>query len=93
MSHVLFFTCLFQALHNESAVYSGRRVLIALERYMAHIENGILIHGPLLGWVTIMGGELAMFCSDTRLPHYLMPRRIGVSAREYPWSQHGARQY
>ena len=89
MSHVLLFTCIFQGLRNESAVRSphDRRVLVALERYMA------LIHGPLLGWATVMGDTLAMFRSDANSMQYLMPRRNGVPFMEYPWTQHGTRQY
>ena len=95
MSHVLLFACIFQGLRDESTVRSppDRRVLVALERYMAHIESGILIHGPLLGWATVMGDALVMFRSDAGETQYLMPRRTGVAFPEYPWTQHGTRQY
>ena len=95
MSHVLLFTCIFQALRNGSFAGSlqDQRAPIALERYMAHIESGILIHGPLLGWATVMGDDLRPFQSDGSSMQYLMPRRTGCAFTEYPWMQHGARQY
>ena len=92
---VLLLTCVFQGLRDEASVRSpqDRRVLVALERYMTHIENGTLIHGPLLGWATVMGDALVMFRSDANAVQYLMPRRTGVPFQEYPWTQHGALQY
>ena len=81
MPHVLLFTCIFQALRNESFAGSlqDRRAPIALERYMAHIESGILIHGPLLGWATIMGGTNSRCSAPTT-------SRQSTSCRDAPGS-------
>ena len=65
------------------------RVLVALERYMGHLESGTLVHGPLLGWATVMGDRLATFRSEADGPEYLMPLRLWVAFTEYPWNQHG----
>ena len=68
------------------------RVLVALERYMGHLQRGILVHGPLLGWATVMGDSLVPYRNDVTSPRYLMPLRTGVAFQDYPWGQHGRRQ-
>ena len=84
-----------QALRDSSTVRSphDRRVLVALERYCTLIKGGVLVHGPLLGWATVMGDQLTPFRSDATSPSYLMPRRVGTSFQEYPWTQHGIRYW
>ena len=70
--------------------YIDRRVQVALERYMGHLERGTLVHGPLLGWATVMGDALAPFRNKPDGEEYLMPRRLGVQVLHYPWNQHAA---
>ena len=65
------------------------RVLVAFERYMGHLESGTLVHGPLLGWARVMGDELTKFRFEAGATEYLMPLRLGVAFKDYPWNQHG----
>ena len=61
---------------------------------MAKIEEGTLIHGPLLGWAMVMGDDMVNF--STKNPDgsagvpYKMPMRRGTPFQEYPWQTHGA---
>ena len=64
-------------------------MLVAFERYMGHLESGTLVHGPLLGWARVMGDELTKFRFEADAMEYLMPLRLGVAFKDYPWNQHG----
>ena len=90
MSHLLC-TSIIQATSSTVLPDLDRRVLVALGLYMQHVENGLLIHGPLLGWATVMGDSLVKFRSEATGPAYFMPQRLGVPFKEYPWTQHGIR--
>ena len=77
----------------QSTVQGDRQVLIALQQYMLKIEDGILVHGPLLAWAQVMGDDVKPFsttsASGERGPVYMMPFRKGLSFGDYPWATHG----
>ena len=61
---------------------------------MAKIEEGTLIHGPLLGWAVVVGDSLMNFTTanadGSPAYSYKMPIRPGTPFQEYPWRTHGA---
>ena len=65
-------------------------MLQAVEKYLSLVGDGILVHGPLLGWAKMMGDELYEFeqKGGVETLKYTMPRRHGVTFENYPWNQH-----
>ena len=62
--------------------------LCLVREYMRLIANGILVHGPLLGWA-LQSGDKFKQRVDNKLEH-VMPHRINCDDTIYPWYQHGS---
>ena len=65
-------------------------MLQAVEKYLSLVGDGILVHGPLLGWAKMMGDEFYEFEQKGAVQtlKYTMPRRHGVTFENYPWNDH-----
>ena len=62
-----------------------------IKEYMRLIGDGILVHGPLLGWSLFQGDKFHMKIEKyaTGTVEYVMPQRQGLDETTYPWQQHG----
>ena len=65
--------------------------LRATREYMRLLGDGILVHGPLLGWSLFHGDKFKkrIEVSPTGCVEYAMPVRAGFDHSTYPWHQHG----
>ena len=66
-------------------------MLQAVEKYMSLVEDGVLVHGPLLGWAKMKGDELFEFEQPGELvrPSSTPCRGShGLTFENYPWIEH-----
>ena len=57
----------------------------------AGLLQGVLLHGPLLGWAKMSGDVIFQYKQTT--PNgdtlsYMMPQRLGLEFWQYPWFSH-----
>ena len=65
--------------------------LRAIREYMRLLGDGILVHGPLLGWALFHGDKFRKKREvyKTVTVEYTMPVRDGYDEQTYPWLDHG----
>lgn len=56
--------------------------------YSDHIWQGILLHGPLLGWAKMSGDIIFDYKEPATGLSYMMPKRSGLEFIVYPWKTH-----
>ena len=73
------------------AAQSSMVWLRAIQAYMRLLGDGILVHGPLLGWGLFKGDKFLQKIDthENGNVEYVMPVRDGCDETTYPWSEHG----
>ena len=52
------------------------------------VYNGQLTWGPMLAWGKVQDDELFQYRQENHAEAYWMPRRGGLTMRQYPWAEH-----